>query len=66
MDEEIPLENIVILIDVLYSTGCRVSELCNINLSDLDLVDNSLYCLNKDLTYPTEFGEQHRKFQKVL
>ena len=30
------------IIDVLYSTGCRVSELCNINLSDLDLVDNSL------------------------
>ena len=30
------------IIDLLYSTGCRVSELCNINLSDLDLVDNSL------------------------
>ena len=30
------------IIDVLYSTGCRVSELCNVNLSDLDLVDNSL------------------------
>jgi len=27
------------IIDVLYSTGCRVSELCNISLSDLDLVD---------------------------
>ena len=24
------------IIDVLYSTGCRVSELCNINLSDID------------------------------
>ena len=30
------------IIDVLYSTGCRVSELCNINLSDLDLADKSL------------------------
>ena len=25
------------VIDVLYSTGCRVSELCDINLSDIDL-----------------------------
>ena len=25
--------------DVLYSTGCRVSELCEISLSDLDLAD---------------------------
>ena len=28
------------IIDVLYSTGCRVSELCDIRLSDLDLSDN--------------------------
>ena len=28
------------VIDVLYSTGCRVSELCNISLSDIDLVDS--------------------------
>ena len=27
------------IIDVLYSTGCRVSELCDIRLSDLDLAD---------------------------
>lgn len=25
------------VIDVLYSTGCRVSELCDINISDIDL-----------------------------
>ena len=28
------------IIDVLYSTGCRVSELCNISLSDIDLDDS--------------------------
>ena len=27
------------IIDLLYSTGCRVSELCDISLSDLDLAD---------------------------
>ena len=30
------------VIDVLYSTGCRVSELCDINLSDIDLDDKYL------------------------
>ena len=30
------------LIDVLYSTGCRVSELCDINLSDIDLDEKYL------------------------
>ena len=28
------------LIDFLYSTGCRVSELCDINLSEIDLKEN--------------------------
>ena len=30
------------IIDVLYSTGCRVSELCDINISDVDLDDKYL------------------------
>ena len=30
------------VIDVLYSTGCRVSELCNINISDIDLDEKYL------------------------
>ena len=30
------------IIDVLYSTGCRVSELCDINLSDIDLDEKYL------------------------
>lgn len=30
------------VIDVLYSTGCRVSELCDINLSDIDLDEKYL------------------------
>ena len=30
------------VIDVLYSTGCRVSELCDINISDIDLDDKYL------------------------
>ena len=30
------------VIDVLYSTGCRVSELCEINISDIDLDDKYL------------------------
>ena len=30
------------LIDVLYSTGCRVTELCDINLSDIDLDEKYL------------------------
>ena len=30
------------VIDVLYSTGCRVSELCDINISDIDLGEKYL------------------------
>ena len=30
------------IIDFLYSTGCRVSELCDINLSDMDLDEKYL------------------------
>ena len=30
------------VIDMLYSTGCRVSELCDINLSDIDLDEKYL------------------------
>lgn len=30
------------VIDVLYSTGCRVSELCDINISDIDLDEKFL------------------------
>ena len=30
------------VVDVLYSTGCRVSELCDINISDIDLDENYL------------------------
>ena len=30
------------LIDVLYSTGCRVTELCDINISDIDLDEKYL------------------------
>ena len=30
------------VIDVLYSTGCRVSELCDINISDIDFDENYL------------------------
>ena len=30
------------VVDVLYSTGCRVSELCDINISDIDLDEKYL------------------------
>ena len=30
------------VIDVLYSTGCRVSELCDINIADIDLDEKYL------------------------
>ena len=40
------------LIDVLYSTGCRVSELCDINLSDIDLDEKYLKLKGK--------GSKHR------
>ena len=30
------------IIDLLYSTGCRVSELCDINISDIDLDEKYL------------------------
>ena len=40
------------IIDVLYSTGCRVSELCDINLSDMDLDEKYLKLKGK--------GSKHR------
>ena len=38
------------VIDVLYSTGCRVSELCDINISDIDLDEKYLKLKGKGLT----------------
>ncbi len=35
------------IIEVLYSTGCRVSELCNLNISDIDFETKEVYLFGK-------------------
>ncbi len=35
------------IIDFLYSTGCRVSELCDVNLSDIDLDEKYIKLIGK-------------------
>lgn len=39
------------IIEVLYSTGCRVSELCNIKLSDIDWTQHEITVLGKGNKY---------------
>ena len=35
------------IIDFMYSTGCRVSELCNVKISDLDFDDDYVQLTGK-------------------
>lgn len=35
------------IIDFMYSTGCRVSELCNVKVSDLDFDDDYVQLMGK-------------------
>lgn len=43
------------IVEVLYSTGCRVSELCNIRLSDIDWQNNEIIVLGKGSKYRTVY-----------
>lgn len=35
------------MLNFLYSTGCRISEMCNANLSDLDMENHTIKILGK-------------------
>lgn len=39
------------IIEFLYSTGCRVSEMCALNIEDLNFVDNEVMVLGKGRKY---------------
>ena len=39
------------IVDVLYSTGCRVSEICNIRLDDIDWNNHEIMVLGKGNKY---------------
>ena len=43
------------IIEVLYSTGCRISELCNIQLSDIDWEKHEIAVLGKGNKYRKVF-----------
>lgn len=43
------------IVEVLYSTGCRVSELCNIRLSDIDWAKHEITVLGKGNKYRKVF-----------
>lgn len=43
------------IIEVLYSTGCRVSELSNLKLSDVDWNNNSVHLFGKGNKHRTSF-----------
>ena len=39
------------IVEFLYSTGCRVSEMCGLNIEDLNFVDNEVMVLGKGKKY---------------
>lgn len=43
------------IVDVLYSTGCRVTELVNMKFSDLDTVENSIRIIGKGKKHNTVY-----------
>lgn len=43
------------IVDVLYSTGCRVSELCNMKLSDIDFENHSVHIVGKGKKHNTVY-----------
>lgn len=43
------------LVDMLYSTGCRVSELINIKLTDIDLETKSIHIIGKGQKHNTVY-----------
>lgn len=43
------------IVDVLYSTGCRVTELVNMKFSDVDFVTNSIKILGKGKKHNTVY-----------
>ena len=36
------------IIDFMYSTGCRVSELCNVKISDIDFDEDFIQLTGND------------------
>ena len=49
-------------IEMLYSTGCRVSELCALNRSDVDWEKNEVQVLGKGKKYRTVYISQRAKY----
>jgi site-specific recombinase XerD len=43
------------IVDMLYSTGCRVTELINIKFSDIDTTDNSIQIIGKGRKHNTVY-----------
>ena len=43
------------IVDVLYSTGCRVNELVNMRLSDVDFMNNSIEIVGKGRKHNTVY-----------
>lgn len=43
------------ILEILYSTGCRISELCNIKISDIDEEKDSIQILGKGGKYNTVY-----------
>ena len=43
------------IIDVLYSTGCRVSELCNMRFADVDFQTNAIEIIGKGRKHNTVY-----------
>ena len=50
------------IIEMLYSTGCRVSELCSINKSDVDWDKLEIKVLGKGKKYRTVYISQRAKY----
>lgn len=43
------------MLEFFYSTGCRVSELCNVKKSDIDWRENSVHLFGKGKKHRTSF-----------
>jgi len=50
------------LLEFLYSTGCRISEACALNISDIDFDNEQVQVLGKGKKYRTVFLSQRCKF----
>lgn len=43
------------IVDVLYSTGCRISELCSMKMSDYDVTNDSIHIIGKGRKHNTVY-----------